>query len=344
MKKRFWINCSLGLLVLLFCATELYAETWKYAIEVVEGDVEDIYAKEFKRRIEEKTNGDIHVTVYPFGTLGEAGDLTELTAEGVIQFSNASPGHLGTFVPEVQICSIPFMMSENPAVNKRLMTGSTTIYQDLAKDFEKHGIKLLTLYPEGNMVWTTSREIHTIKDFDGFKMRVLTSPIMIQTYKDFGADPTPLPFGEVYGALQLKQVDGMVNPISSIYAMKFYEVTPILTWPGHKMFLTTIVTNPDWFRGQTKQTQALITQTFAETTEYIIDKLPELESGFVAKIKKERLDVSIVKLTAAEREPFREASMKTRKKYVELVGARGQKIMDSFLAERHALEQELGEK
>ena len=72
------------------------AEEWKFAIEEIEGSVQDAYAQKFKELIEQKTGGEVTVTIYPYGTLGTSADLTELVTQGAIQFANASPGHLGT--------------------------------------------------------------------------------------------------------------------------------------------------------------------------------------------------------------------------------------------------------
>ena len=208
------------------------AEEWKFAIEEIEGSVQDAYAQEFKKRIEEKTNGEVTVTVYPYGTLGTSAELTELVTQGAIQFANASPGHLGTMVPEIQVFSIPYLLSENNEVNKQVLTSSDVIYDKLQKDFNAKGLQLLTMYPEGEMVWTTDKEIHSPADFDNFKMRTMVSPMLVTAYEAFGASPTPMPYGEVYGGLQLKQIDGQVNPIFAIEEMKFYEVTDYMIWAG----------------------------------------------------------------------------------------------------------------
>ena len=208
------------------------AEEWKFAIEEIQGSVQDAYASKFKEIIEQKTNGDITVAVYPYGTLGTSGELTELAITGIIQFANASPGHLGTLVPEILVFSIPYLLSQNDEVNKKILTESQTIYEDLAGDLEKKGLQLLTMYPEGEQVWTTNKPIRKPEDFKGFKMRVMVSPMLIEAYRAYGADPTPLPYSEVYGALQLKMIDGQVNPIFAIEEMKFYEVTDYMIWSG----------------------------------------------------------------------------------------------------------------
>jgi tripartite ATP-independent transporter DctP family solute receptor len=318
------------------------AETWKYALEEVQGDIQDIYAQEFKKRINAKTKGEVDVDIYYYGTLGTSSDVTELAADSAIQFANATPGHLGSFVPEVQLFSIPFILSDNSEVNKALLTGSKAIFNDLAEDFDNRGIQLMTMYPEGSQVWTTNKLIRTPADFDNFKMRVMVSPLLVESYKDFGANPAPLPFSEVYSGLQLKLIDGQENPLSSIYAMKFHEVADYMIWAEHQQFTTTVITGNDWFDSLSKERRQMITETFKEVSDWIIDQTPQLEAEFLAKIKKEAPDNHYIRLTEEERQAFKTASLKTREKYVGMTGERGRQILNTFLAEKEVLEQSLG--
>ncbi len=330
------VSLCLGAALLLPLSS--HAQELKYALEVVEGDVQDIYAKEFKKRIEAKTNGEVSVNIYYYGTLGQSGDITELAADGVVQFANASTGHLGSLVPELQMFSIPFILSDSPAVNAQQLSSSPVIYDTLAEDFEKKDIKLLTLYPEGNEAWISRKSIKNLEDFENFKMRVLVSPMTVEAYKNYGGAPTPMSFGEVYGGLQLKQIDGMTNPISSIQAMKFYEVADHLIWPQHGYFLTTIITGSDWFASQTPERQKMYQDTFRETTTWLIENLATIEAGFMDKIRQARPQIQEFKFDEKIRDQFRQASEKTKATYVELVGERGQIILTNFLAERQQLE------
>ncbi len=318
------------------------AETWKFALEEVKGDIQDIYAQEFKKRIAAKTKGEVDVDIYYYGTLGTSSDVTELAADSAIQFANATPGHLGSFVPEVQLFSIPFILSDNPEVNKELLTGSKAIFNDLAEDFDNREIQLMTMYPEGSQVWTTNKLIKSPVDFDNFKMRVMVSPLLVESYKDFGANPSPLPFGEVYSGLQLKLIDGQENPLSSIYAMKFHEVTDYMIWAEHQQFTTTVITGNDWFNSLPKERRQMITETFKEVSDWIIDQTPVLEADFLAKIKQDAPDNHYIRLSEQERQAFKTASLKTREKYVDMTGDRGRQILNTFLAEREELEQKLG--
>ena len=205
-----------------------YAENWRFAIEEIPDSIMDAYAQEFKKRIEAKTNGEVTVTIFPMGTLGTPTDTVEQVADGLIQFTNVSIGNLGTIVPESQIFLLPYLFPSDAKAVSDILNNSKTIYGELNEDFRKRGLEMLTMYSEGPQVWTTDKEIRNPDDFSNFKMRVMVSPILLETYKNMGASPTPLPFGEVFGALQLGAIDGQVNPVPTIQEMKFYEVTDYL--------------------------------------------------------------------------------------------------------------------
>ena len=317
------------------------AETWKYTIEVSQDDIQDLYAQEFKKRIEAKTNGDVEVKIFYGGTLGTSADTTELAANGALQFANVSLGHLGSFVPEIQLFSIPFILSENNEVNKTLMTESKTVYQGMSAKFAQNGLRLMSIYSEGEDAWAANRAVRTPEDLNNFKMRILVSPMQVEAFKDMGASPTPLPFGELYGALQLKVIDGVGQPISSIYQSKFFEVTDYLISARHQLFTSAIITGDDWFESQSPERQQLIQETMTEVTHHMMDEVPKLEQQFLSKILEEKPEMTYISLTEAERAPFQARAEQTRKKFVELIGANGQPVLESFLAERDELEQQL---
>jgi tripartite ATP-independent transporter DctP family solute receptor len=313
-----------------------WAENWKFAIEEIPGSIMDAYAQEFKSRIEAATDGDVTVTVYPMGTLGTPTETVEQAADGVIQFTNVSIGNLGTIVPESQVFLLPYLLPSDPAAISDILSGSDTIYGDLNDDFRKRGLEVMTMYSEGPQVWTTNREIRTPEDFSNFKMRVMVSPILLETYKNMGASPTPLPFGEVFGALQLGAVDGQVNPIPTIEEMKFYEVTSHLIWAGEQELVTTVVAGSDWFETLNPERQQLVRDTMAGMTGFIDGVVTDFNQKRLDIIKEAKPEIGLVVLNEEERGVFRDRSGDTAAAYVETAGARGQELLDALQAELSA--------
>lgn len=337
MLKKLISGVALAATVTL-ASTQVMAEEWKFAIEEIPGSIMDSYAQEFKKRIEAATHGDVRVKVYHLGSLGTPTEMVEQAADGVVQFTNVAVGNLGTIVPESQVFLLPYTLPSDPAKVSKLLASSHAIRTDLGKDFEDKGLKLHTLYSEGPQVWTTNRAIHTPADLKNFKMRVIVSPILLKGYEDLGASPTPLPFGEVYGALQLKQVDGQVNPVSTIEEMKFYEVTDYMIWAGEQNLVTSVVSGSDWYDSQTPARQKLISDTLSGMQDYIHGVVNRFNQQKLAQIKASKPGIKMIRLTDAERAVFRKRSQATHAAYVAMAGERGQKLLTELSAEVKALQ------
>lgn len=314
---------------------------WRFAIEEVQGSVQDTYARRFKELIEQKSDGAIAVTVYPYGSLGTSDQVTELLHMGAIQFAMASPGHLGKLIPEIQLLLLHFVFSDHNEVNKRVLGGSVALRDRFDTLYREKGLHLLALYPEGWQVWTTNKLIRRPADFTGFKMRVMTSPILVEAYKAYGANPTPLPYGEVYSALQLRMIDGQVNPIFAIEEMSFYEVTDYLIFARHAQFITSVVTNPRFFAALSPETQDMVRDTIGELHEYIFAVQEEFNARRLEEIKEKKPHLSLVYLTAEERERFKAASLPVRQKYIDMVGHTGTELLAILLSEVASTEEQV---
>ena len=330
--KKFLTGAALST-SLLMSAGNVLAEEWKFSIEEIPGSIMDNYAQEFKKRIEAKTNGDVTVKIYPLGSLGTPTEMVEQVSDGVIQFTNVSVGNLGTMVPESQLFLLPYTLPSESKEVSSFLSSSNTIYNKLAYDFEDKGLKLHTMYSEGAQVWSTNKAIRTPEDFDNFKMRVMVSPILLKAYEDLGASPTPLPFGEVYGALQLKQVDGQVNPAATIEEMKFYEVTDHLIWAGEQQHVTTVISGTDWYETQSPARQKLIKETLAELDSYIFNVVETFNKEKLDKIVAAKPGINLIRLSAEERARFQQRSAATHSAYTKIAGERGEELLADMLKE-----------
>jgi tripartite ATP-independent transporter DctP family solute receptor len=303
---------------------------WRIAIEEIEGSVQHAYATHFKSLVEERTNGRVRVEIYPYGSLGTSAQLTEQVRSGALQLAFASPGHLGSVIPEAQIFSLHFLLSDDEAVNQRVFTEEGAFRSALAEAYREHGLELVAIVQEGWMVWTANKPLRTPDDFAGFKMRTMVSPLLVEAYAAYGADPTPMPYAEVYGALQLGMVDGQVNPVFAIEEMSFYEVQDHLTFARHAPFVTTLISSPAFVAGLSPERRA--------TFDAIIDELDGWIFETQRRFNRERLErilekggTTVVELDEDERAVFRARGLPVRETFVELAGARGQVVLDALL-------------
>lgn len=321
-------------LALAACDAALIApdtEQWRFAIEEPRGSVQDAYAQRFKEIIEERTGGAVQVTVYPYGTLGTSDHVTELLRMGTVQFAMASPGHLGTLIPEVQVLLLHFVLSDDPDVNRRVL-GDPELRAAFRALYQEKGLDLLSIFSEGWMVWTGNRALRTPADFAGFRMRTMTSPLLLAAYRAYGASPSPLPYGEVYSALQLNMIDGQVNPVFAIQEMSFYEVSSHMIFARHAPFVATAAANRAFIEGLEPERRAMVMEVIAEVDAYVDEVQRAYNAERLDLITERRPGLEIVtELTEAEREAFREASLPVRDMFVRLAGPRGAEILELLL-------------
>lgn len=300
--------------------------TWRFALEEVDGSVQDAYAQEFKSRVEERSEGAISVEIYPYGALGTSSQLTELVQDGALELAFASPGHLASVIPEVGVFTLHFVLSDDNDINKEVLS-SDRVHEILQPAYSAQGMQLLAIVPEGWMVWTANKPLRTLEDFNDFKMRTMTSPILTAAYEAYGANPTPKPYSEVYSALQLGEIDGQVNPIFAIEEMSFYEEQDYMIMARHEQFISTVVAGENWFNSLSEERQQLIEDIRTEMVDWIYQEQAEYNDERLQKIK-DAGGTEIIELTDEERQAFREASQPVREMYLEAAGERGQELLD----------------
>lgn len=306
-------------------------DVWRFAIEEPRGSVQDAYAQRFAELVEERTGGEVSVVVYPYGALGTSDQITEQLHSGTLNFAMASPGHLGKLIPELQAFLLHFLLSEDEEVNKRALQDPEVV-SFLSALYEEKGLRFLSVFSEGWMAWTTKTEVRAPEDFRGQKFRVMTSPLLLAAYEAYGASPTPLPYAEVYSALQLNMIDGQVNPIFAIEEMSFYEVTQWLIFPRHAQFYTTLAANTDFFERLSPERRQMVAEVVEELHDTIFDVQRRFNQERLERIAAKKPELHIVELTEQERERFRRASRPVVKRFEELSGPRGAQLLETLTA------------
>lgn len=305
---------------------------WRFAHEENNGSIQDVYVKEFVRILEEKSEGRINIDIYPVGQIGDATQQCELLQNGGLEFAMISPGNTGTIVPENQLFSLHFLFSEDMDKNAEIFKNSRALNEDLNALYLDKNIKVLAYWTEGTMEWTTSKPVNTPDKWKGIKMRTMPSPMIVASYEAYGANPTPMPYMEVYSGLQLNMIEGQENPISAIEEMKFYEVQKYLTLGSSSLYVTTTAVNPKFFDSLPEDIQQMILETVEEARDFSFQAQAELNGGALDKITAAS-DIEVVHLTEAEREQFKEAAKSAYDVYKNMVGEKGAAILDKLMEE-----------
>ncbi|MBL1273307.1 MAG: TRAP-type C4-dicarboxylate transport system substrate-binding protein [Marinobacter maritimus] len=309
-------------------ANSVNAANWRYAHEEYEGDVQDVYAYKFKEYIED--NSDHTLQVYRFGELGESDDIMEQTQAGILNFVNQSPGFTGALIPEAQIFFIPYLMPTDMNTVIEFFRESKAINEDFPKLYAEKGLELLQMYPEGEFVITLDEPVTTPEELKNKKIRVMTNPLLSETYSAFGATPTPLPWGEVYGALQTNMINGQENPIFWIESGGLYEVSPNLIFTGHGWFTTAAMANKNFYDGLPDKDKKLIQDAADYAFEEIITHIDGLADEALAKIQKSSDEVTVTRLNDEQIKAFKERAPQVEKKFIEMAGQGGKDLLNQF--------------
>ena len=187
-------------------------------------------ALELKKRLE-SANGRLQVQVFPGGQLGSEGEIIGQLQTGMTDMLMTTTGPLGQQNPIYYVLETPYIFI-NEAQADKVLDGPTGA--KLLKGLEAKGLVGLTFWENGFREMTNNtRPIKTPADLKGLKMRTQQNRLHMKYFTDLGANPTPLPFTEIYNSLATKLVDGQENPLSLIATNKFYEQQKYVSITDH---------------------------------------------------------------------------------------------------------------
>ena len=211
----------------------------------------------FEYEVEKRSNGRIQVELIR-GALGSPTDRMKQVMMGQIQGADTAEGPIAQVYKPVQVFSIPYLL-ETEQQAWRLFDGP--FVQNLTEDLRKKtGLKVLHWWESGGFKqWTNSkRPIRTPSDMKGLKIRVMPSPVFQKLVSSLGGSPTPISFGELYGALKNKIVDGQNNALSLVNLFKYYQVQKYVTIDNHVYAISSMVISDKWYQSLPEDLQKVI--------------------------------------------------------------------------------------
>ena len=134
---------------------------------------------------------------------------------------------------------------------------------------EEKGMVGLAYYELGfRNITNSKRPITKVEDIAGLKLRVIPNPINVDWVSALGANPTPLPFPELYAALEQKAVDGQENPVATIQGAKFYEVQKYMTLTNHQYNPQSVVISKKFWDGLSADEKKIVQDAATESAKY----------------------------------------------------------------------------
>lgn len=228
-----------------FIASAAQAQTLRFGHANTTAEIAGELFQEFADRVKKGTGGAVTINVFPAEQLGKEVDLFKQVKEGALDLSAPSMAAASSLVPALEIPSAPFLWKDWGEAEAIIRSDAFDPVFDELRD--KHNIVPVTRiwYWGWRNMTTLDRAVKKPEDLQGLKIRVPESPVWVEMIKAYGAAPTPVPFGEVYTALQQKTVDGQENPIPTIFSRKFYEVQGFVAMTKHMLQNNMIVINKD---------------------------------------------------------------------------------------------------
>lgn len=189
--------------------------------------------KSMAAEVKEKTGGRICIEVFPSSQLGEEKDTIEQTQFGVIDMVRASFGTFNDIVPETKLFSLPYLFRSVDHMHNVL---DGPIGDELGDAFAQRDLVELAYYDGGaRSFYNSQRPIASIDDLKEMKFRVMQNDVFVDMMAALGANATPMPYGEVYSAIQTGVIDGAENNWPSYDSSGHYEVAKYYTLDQHLM-------------------------------------------------------------------------------------------------------------
>lgn len=246
-------------------------------------DAHHLAATRMAELVKAKTNGAVEITVFPAGTLGNDPAILEGVRIGSIDMAVAGNPFYTSFVPRFNALDLPFLFADYAHVD-RVLDGD--VGRELMKDLEAQGAKGIAFWEIGFRNLTNSvRPVRAPEDVKGLKLRTTPNPAHLKAFRLLGASPAPMPFPEVYLALQTKTVDGQENPVNLIFNSKFFEVQKHLTLTRHAYTASVMSMNKAKFDALTPDQQRALVEAAREAGAYQRKLNRDAEADSLAKMK-----------------------------------------------------------
>lgn len=200
----------------------------------------------FRDNVKNRTQGRVEIKLFPGSQLGPDEDVLEQARAGAGVAVVVDGGRLGAYVKELGILGAPYVAKDFDELRK--LVTSPLFEEWVAKLRTASGHQILSFnWFQGQRHLLTNKAVTKPGDLAGVRMRTPGAPVWLETVRALGATPTPMPWAEVYSALQLKAIDAVEAQHPASFGAKLYEQVKFITKTGHINLITGVVTSRIWF-------------------------------------------------------------------------------------------------
>jgi len=280
-------------------------------------------ALQFADKIKARSGGKLEVQVFPNGALGSDPQMIGAVRGGTLDITLTGNPFFTGMAPKLNVLDLPFLFSSRAHVAKVL---DGAIGDGLRRELEGSNLKALATWEVGWRNLTNSRKpVANAEDIKGLKIRTTPNPAHVLAFKLLGAVPTPMPFTELFTALENRTVDGQENPVTLILNAKFFEVQKHLSLTRHAFTSAPLVVNKAKFDAMAPDLQKALVETAVEMAAAQRKMNEDAEAGSLAALKK----AGMLAVETPDRESFSKVvTDEVRKEFVAKFGA---DVLDAIL-------------
>lgn len=286
------------------------------------GSLFEACANEFAKRLNPKLGDKAELLVFGAGQLGKDEEMLKKIKLGTAHLALNS-SIMASKVPAFGLFDMPYLVQDRDHM-KRI---ETEVFPELKARAEKKGYKILALWENGfRNITNNVRPINVPADLEGIKLRTPSSVWRVRMFKTYGANPSPLPFGEVFVALKTGTFDGQENPFAQIVSARLHEVQKYLTLSGHVYSPAYIVADAKKWKNIPADIAKIVEETAQETQSFVYQYAAELENNLLEELKAAGIEIN-----NADKKAFIAASTPVYEQFGEKVTG-GKDMIDQALA------------
>ncbi|GGB34848.1 Taurine transporter periplasmatic component [Oceanisphaera marina] len=267
------------------------ANTFRIAVGDGAGGTQHELGLKFSEVFKEKTAGKHDTKMFLNGQLGDEQATINDASMGLLDFSILAINNVTPFSPSVGVLTLPYMVhSLDDAVT---LTQGEVGQQLVENTIRDAGVRIIGWAYSGFRVLTNSKQaVSSLADLEGLKIRVPNNEIMIDTYRAWGINPTPMAWSETFTGLQLGVVDGQDNPYITVSAMKFDEVQKYITNIRYLFSIEPLIVSESVFQSQPADVQKAILEAGQAATDHSAQWLVEQEDKIKAELTANGMEIS----------------------------------------------------
>lgn len=295
--KRLFVKTLIAAVALsAFGLVQAQTRTIKFANQNAKGHPIVLGMEKFAELVEKNSAGRLKVQVFPGGALGSDQANVSALQGGTLEMASMNSGIFASVVKDFEIYDFPFLFG-NPKEADAVVDGP--FGKSLHAKLADKGMVGLAYYELGFRNLTNSkRPITKVEDIAGLKLRVIPNPINVDWVTALGANPTPLPFPELYAALEQKAVDGQENPVATIRGAKLYEVQKHLALTNHQYNPQSVVISKKFWDTLSEADKKVLQDAANESSKYQREQSRAAQASILEELKKNGMQVT--ELPAAE--------------------------------------------